>query len=165
MNKGKAKSIRIYTDGACSGNPGPGGWAVVWCDGDEIQDRRGGEKQTTNNRMELIAVVEAIKWVLKSEKSNLYTIYSDSAYVHNAITKGWIQAWQARGWKTTAGDPVKNQELWQELDALLRVCNHMLMFCKVKGHNGLPMNEYADKIAKSEVVKQQYKIREDARCK
>lgn len=165
MNKGKV--IRIYTDGACSGNPGPGGWATVWCDGDEITDRRGGESQTTNNRMELLAALEALKWICKSEKSNQYEIYSDSAYVVNALTKGWIFNWRLRGWKTSTGEPVKNKETWQELESTINALSlngYTISFHKVKGHNGLPMNEYADKIAKSEVVKQQYKIREGARC-
>ena len=87
------KTIRIYTDGACSGNPGPGGWATVWCDGDKLKDHRGGEPNTTNNKMELLAVLEALRWICKQRKSKSvsYEIYSDSAYVVNAITKCWLE--------------------------------------------------------------------------
>lgn len=157
------KTIRIYTDGACSGNPGPGGWATVWCDGDALKDHRGGEPQTTNNRMELLAVLEALRWICKQGKSKLvaYEIYSDSAYVVNAITKCWLQNWRMHKWKTSSGDEVKNKEIWQQMDKLLSKVRtgYQVSFHEVKGHAGDPMNEYADKIAKSEATKQQYKIR------
>lgn len=157
----KNKVVRIYTDGACSGNPGPGGWATVWCDGDNIIDRRGGEPLTTNNRMELLAVLEALKWISSENKSVAYEVYSDSAYVINAITKCWLQGWRMRGWKTSSGDEIKNIEVWKQLyNLLVKVqSTHKVTFYKVKGHNGDPMNEYADKIARSEVVRQQYACR------
>lgn len=159
------KTIRIYTDGACSGNPGPGGWATVWCDGDKLKDHRGGEPNTTNNKMELLAVLEALRWICKQRKSKSvsYEIYSDSAYVVNAITKCWLQSWRMQGWKTSSGDPVKNKEVWQQVDQTLSTIRmqFQVSFHKVKGHAGDPMNEYADKIAKSEATKQQYNTRKD----
>lgn len=160
-----SKIVRIYTDGACSGNPGPGGWAMVWCDGDKLHDHRGGEPETTNNRMELLAVLDALQWICsqKRSKSIKYEIHSDSAYVVNAITKCWLQSWRMRGWKTSAGDPVKNKEVWQQVEQVLvkAQATHLVSFCKVKGHSGNPMNEYADKVAKSEAMRQQYKMRDD----
>lgn len=153
------KIVRIYTDGACSGNPGPGGWATVWCDDDKVKDKRGGEPLTTNNRMELLAVLEALRWIKSKSKTTVYEIHSDSAYVINAITKCWLQGWRMRGWKTSSGDQIKNLEVWQQLyDALAEVqsAHYQVTFHKVKGHSGNPINEYADKIAKSEATKQQY---------
>lgn len=155
-----SKIVRIYTDGACSGNPGPGGWATVWCDGDDkVQDRRGGEPLTTNNRMELLAVLEALRWIKSNNKTTVYEIYSDSAYVINAITKCWLQGWRMRGWQTSSGDQIKNLEVWQQLYNVLtevQSAHYQVTFHKVKGHSGDPINEYADKIAKSETAKQQY---------
>jgi len=146
--------MRYYTDGACSGNPGAGGWAVVWSlQNDQVLWRSGCDKYATNNKMELLAVVEALKQILEHNKRNcVYKVYSDSAYVVNAINKGWLYQWRMRGWKTASGDPVKNIGLWKRVYRLLRqlqVNDRQVLFVKVKGHSGNPLNEYADKIAKA----------------
>lgn len=138
--------IRIFTDGACSGNPGPGGWAARilhdtgWA---EISDW---ESDTTNNRMELRAVVEAIRHELCKDKK--LDIYSDSAYVVNAVNKGWLRTWHMNGWKTTTGDSVKNVDLWMDLYNLLRQ-NRNVNIIKIKGHNGDANNERVDALAKN----------------
>lgn len=155
--------VRLYTDGACSGNPGPGGWAVVWYNGKgKILDKRGGSNNTTNNRMELVAVLEALKLIQSKSNKVTYDVCSDSAYVVNAINNGWLYNWRINSWQTALGDPVKNADVWQELYRTLvslKMDGYHIVFIKVKGHSGNPMNEYADKIAKSEVTKQQLDLR------
>jgi len=137
----QATPITIYTDGACKGNPGPGGWGVWMKYGEHEKELWGGEKQTTNNRMELTAVIQA----LSSLKRRCHVIlYTDSEYVRNGITS-WIHGWKKRGWLTADKKPVKNVELWQELEA--QSLKHHVDWRWVKGHAGDPGNERADMLA------------------
>lgn len=149
--------INIYTDGSCSENPGPGGWCVVLNAEDACKTLSGGAKSTTNNRMELTAVIEAVKWIMRlNVLTDIFVIYSDSAYVINSITKGWLDRWKTNGWKTKQGHDIKNRDLWEELDAAIicsAVTGHNIFFEKVKGHNGNAFNELADSIAKTESQK------------
>jgi ribonuclease HI len=138
--------VTIYTDGACKGNPGPGGWGAWLKSGAHERELFGGEKLTTNNRMELTAVIEALS-ALKARTQ--VTIYTDSEYVRNGITT-WIHGWKTRGWKTADKKPVKNLELWQRLDALRE--RHDVTWRWVKGHNGDPGNERADGLANKGVA-------------
>ncbi|MDO5756114.1 MAG: ribonuclease HI [Rhodobacterales bacterium] len=136
-----------YTDGACSGNPGPGGWGTLLraMDGDNILKERclkGGEANTTNNRMELLAAINALETLAKP---STLTIVTDSQYVKNGVT-GWIHGWKRNGWKTAAKKPVKNAELWQRLDAAQ--ARHDVTWEWVKGHAGHPENERADELAR-----------------
>lgn len=133
--------VTIYTDGACKGNPGPGGWGAWLRAGQHEKELFGGEPLTTNNRMELTAVIEALT-TLKRPCS--VAIYTDSEYVKNGITT-WIHNWKRRGWRTADGKPVKNAELWRRLDEL--VAGHQLSWHWVKGHAGDPGNERADALA------------------
>lgn len=133
--------IEIYTDGACKGNPGPGGWGAWLRAGAHEKELWGGEPLTTNNRMELTAVIEALS-ALKSHSR--VAIHTDSEYVKNGITT-WIHGWKARGWTTSDRKPVKNVDLWQKLDALSR--QHQVSWHWVRGHNGHPGNERADSLA------------------
>lgn len=137
-----------YTDGACSGNPGPGGWGalLVAREGDTVIKTRelcGGEAETTNNRMELLAAITALETL---ERATTLTIITDSAYVKDGITK-WIHGWKARGWKTAAKKPVKNEDLWRRLDAA--TARHNVTWEWVKGHAGHPENEKADELARA----------------
>ncbi|MGH1354711.1 MAG: ribonuclease HI [Thalassovita sp.] len=136
-----------YTDGACSGNPGPGGWGVLLraMDGKKIVKERclsGGEPETTNNRMELLAAINALETLAKP---STLTVVTDSAYVKNGVT-GWIHGWKRNGWKTAARKPVKNVELWQRLDEAQ--ARHSVTWEWVKGHAGHPENERADELAR-----------------
>jgi ribonuclease HI len=133
--------ITIYTDGACKGNPGPGGWGAWLKSGNHEKELFGGEPHTTNNRMELTAVIEALS-TLKAPSQ--VAIYTDSEYVRNGITS-WIRNWKTRGWLTADRKPVKNVELWQRLDAL--AARHRVSWHWVKGHAGDPGNERADALA------------------
>jgi ribonuclease HI len=142
------KNVVLYTDGACSGNPGVGGWACVLIYKNHQKQLSGSEKQTTNNRMELKAVIEGLK--LLKEKCNV-EVYSDSAYVVNAVSKGWIEQWQLRGWKTSNKEPVQNQDLWTALLDLLS--KHKVTFIKVKGHADNELNNLCDKLAVEEIKK------------
>lgn len=141
--------VRIYTDGACSGNPGPGGWGAILLFDSFKETISGGEKTTTNNRMELKAVIESIKLALRLGEKKLH-IYSDSAYVVNAVKNEWIKKWERNGWKTISGDDVKNKDLWVELVELLKT-NRGIHLIKVAGHSGDKYNELVDKLAKKEV--------------
>ena len=133
--------VVIYTDGACKGNPGPGGWGAWLRSGEHEKELFGGEAGTTNNRMELTAVIEA----LASLKRNCdVVVYTDSEYVKNGIST-WIHGWKSRGWKTADGKPVKNVELWQRLEALASL--HKVEWRWVRGHTGDPGNERADALA------------------
>lgn len=134
--------VEIYTDGACSGNPGPGGWGAILRYGDVEKEMRGGASDTTNNRMELTAAIEALEALKRPCKVTLYT---DSAYLKDGITK-WISRWKINGWKTSAKKPVKNAELWQRLEAALG--DHEISWNWVKGHAGHPENERADELAR-----------------
>jgi len=135
------KQITIYTDGACKGNPGPGGWGVLLQYGGHEKELYGGEQETTNNRMELTAVIEALKQVKYSCHIDLY---SDSSYVLNGITQ-WLANWKKNNWKTAAKKAVKNEDLWRELDQLVQT--HQINWHWVKGHAGEPGNERADELA------------------
>ncbi len=135
--------VVIYTDGACKGNPGPGGWGVLLLAGPHRKELFGGERETTNNRMELTAVIEALR-ALKRPCD--VTLYLDSEYVRKGITE-WIHGWKAKGWKTAAKQPVKNAELWQVLDHLVSTSGHRIEWRWVKGHAGDPGNEKADALA------------------
>ena len=141
--------VRIYTDGACKGNPGPGGWGAVLLSGDSERELCGGEPLTTNNRMELLAVIEALAAL---KRPCQVTLYLDSEYVRKGITE-WIVGWKARGWRTAARQPVKNVDLWQRLDALVAGAGHAIDWRWVKGHSGDPGNERADRLANQGVEK------------
>ena len=133
----------IYTDGACKGNPGPGGWGALLTSGATEKELFGGELGTTNNRMEMTAVIEALAAL---KKPSAVILYLDSQYVLKGITE-WIHGWKARGWRTAAKAPVKNVDLWQKLDALLVSSSHRIDWRWVKGHSGDPGNELADALA------------------
>ena len=134
--------IEIFTDGACSGNPGPGGWGAILRSGDTERELFGGELLTTNNRMEMMAVIEALRALKKPVAAKVHT---DSQYVQKGISE-WIHGWKRRGWKTAAKDPVKNEDLWRELDRL--AAQHDIEWIWVKGHAGHPENERADVLAR-----------------
>jgi ribonuclease HI len=133
--------VVIYTDGACSGNPGPGGWGAVLRYGDEVKELKGGEALTTNNRMELKAATEALNALKRSCDVELHT---DSQYVKNGLTT-WIKGWKKNGWRTADKKPVKNMELWQALDEAVQ--RHTITWHWVKGHAGDEGNERADQLA------------------
>ena len=135
------KQVRAFTDGACSGNPGPGGWGAVLQFGDHERELHGGAADTTNNRMELTAAIEALKALSEPCRVSLTT---DSKYVKDGITQ-WLADWKRNGWKTAAKKPVKNQDLWQALDH--ESSRHEIDWCWVKGHSGHPENERADRLA------------------
>lgn len=148
------KNIEIYTDGSSLGNPGRGGWGtVVVADGKIIEEIGGYDKDTTNNRMELQAAIEAIKYINKNYKNSQVTIHADSAYVLGGITN-WIFGWEKNDWKTANKKAVLNQELWKELIALVRDFRGKIIWQKVKGHSGHIHNERADEIATSCAAKQ-----------
>ncbi len=135
------KKVEIFTDGACKGNPGPGGWGALLRAGNHQKELFGGEPNTTNNRMELTAAIEALKALNQSCKVELTT---DSQYVRKGITE-WLEGWKAKGWKNSAKKPVKNVDLWQLLDE--QVKRHQVNWHWVKGHSGHPENELADQLA------------------
>lgn len=142
------KKVEIFTDGACSGNPGPGGWgAILRCNGTE-KELSGGEKNTTNNRMELTAVISALK-ALKYPCE--VSITTDSKYVFDSVTKGWVYSWQKNGWRKADKKPALNPDLWTELLALLDT--HNVTFHWVKGHNEHPENERCDRLAVAQCEK------------
>ncbi len=141
-------NVTIYTDGACSGNPGPGGWAAVLLYGDNRKEISGGSKNTTNNIMEITAVIEALK-CLKFECEA--KVHSDSAYVVNCFNNGWIQKWKKNNWQTASKEPVKNKELWEELYNLVQ--KHKVEFIKVKGHSNVELNNRCDELARAEISK------------
>lgn len=140
------EEITIYTDGACSGNPGPGGWGAILMYKDNKKEISGGKKDTTNNVMELTAVIEALKLLKYPCKVNLY---SDSAYVVNAFVQKWIFGWQKNNWKTADKKDVKNKELWQELVRLTKI--HDVTFIKVKGHADNEYNNRCDELARKAI--------------
>ena len=137
------EEVTIYTDGACSGNPGPGGWGAILMMGENKKEISGGSANTTNNIMELTAVIEALKMLKRPCKVN---VYSDSAYVVNAFIQKWIYGWMKKGWKTAGNEPVKNKELWQELYELTKI--HNVTFNKVKGHADNEFNNRCDELAR-----------------
>ena len=139
---GAKPAVVVYTDGACSGNPGPGGWGAILISGAHRKELSGGEAGTTNNRMELMAAIQALEALNKPTKAELHT---DSKYVQDGIHK-WIHGWKKNGWKTAARTPVKNAELWQRLDAARN--RHEVDWRWVKGHAGHAENERADELAR-----------------
>lgn len=135
------KQVTIYSDGACRGNPGPGGWGALLMHGDHRRELHGGAANTTNNRMEMTAVIEALNTLNEACDISLYT---DSQYVLRGMTE-WLAGWKAKGWKTASRKPVKNADLWQQLDSAC--ARHEIRWHWVKGHNGDPGNERADSLA------------------
>lgn len=142
------KEVVIYTDGACSKNPGPGGWGAVLRFGPHSREISGSEPDTTNNRMELTAAVQALK-ALKEPCE--VTLYSDSAYLINTFQQGWLTKWQLNGWKTSNKGPVENQDLWRQLLEL--TARHHVTWVKVKGHSDNELNNRCDKMARDEIKK------------
>jgi ribonuclease HI len=143
-----SKGVEIWTDGACSGNPGPGGWGAVLRFGEAEKELSGGEPETTNNRMELLAAIAALEALTRPCVVDLTT---DSQYVRKGMTE-WLAGWKAKGWKTASKQPVKNQDLWQRLDALN--AKHEVRWHWVKGHAGHPENERCDALARGEIARQ-----------
>jgi ribonuclease HI len=133
--------VEIYTDGACRGNPGPGGWGALLSAGEHVKELSGAEPLTTNNRMELTAVIRGLEALKRPSQVRIYT---DSEYVRRGITE-WVRSWKARGWKTADRKPVKNQDLWERLDTL--AAGHQIEWRWVKGHAGIPGNERVDRLA------------------
>ena len=140
-----AARVEIFTDGACSGNPGPGGWGAVLRWNGVEKELSGGAARTTNNRMEMMAAIRALESLKRAVPVDLYT---DSTYVRDGITK-WLPAWKERGWKTAAKKPVKNQDLWQRLEAAMG--GHDVKWHWVRGHAGHPENERADELARKAI--------------
>jgi ribonuclease HI len=136
------KEVTVYTDGACSGNPGPGGWGAILIYGEHEKEISGGASETTNNRMELTAVVEALS---RLKEPCSVTVYSDSAYIVNGINQKWLEKWKKNGWLTSQKKPVENQDLWKKLDELMQV--HRVRFEKVKGHSDDERNNRCDRLA------------------
>ena len=140
------KEVTIYTDGACSGNPGPGGWGAILIYGENKKEISGREKETTNNIMEITAVIESLK-LLKYPCD--VKLYSDSAYVVNAFNKNWVESWQKNGWINSKKEEVKNKELWKELIELTKT--HNVTFIKVKGHSDNEFNNRCDELARDAI--------------
>ena len=138
---GAPASVRIYTDGACSGNPGPGGWGAILLYGDQKREISGGEAHTTNNRMELLAAIEALEALKRPCRVDLFT---DSQYLRQGVT-AWIHGWKARGWLTADRKPVKNEDLWRRIDAARQ--RHAVVWHWVKGHASDPLNNRVDALA------------------
>lgn len=140
------KEVIIYTDGACSHNPGPGGWAAVLLYGSHQREISGGARETTNNRMELMAVIEALKCLKEPCRVKLH---SDSAYITNCFQQKWYAKWIKNGWVTSSKKPVENKDLWQELLSLYE--KHQVKFIKVKGHSDVALNNRCDELARAAV--------------
>ncbi|MEX0845640.1 MAG: ribonuclease HI [Balneolaceae bacterium] len=140
--------VIVYTDGACSGNPGPGGWGAILIWNGKQKELSGGDAQTTNNRMEMQAVIQALKAL---NKPCIVKIHSDSALIINAFTQGWIENWQKRGWRKADKKPVENKELWQAMLEAMKP--HDVHWVKVKGHSGIELNERVDQLAVAESQK------------
>jgi ribonuclease HI len=138
-------TVEIFTDGACSGNPGPGGWGAILRWRGEEKELSGGEPETTNNRMEMMAAIRALEALTRPAQVRLHT---DSAYLRDGIMR-WIHAWKAKGWKTADKKPVKNVDLWQRLEAAAE--RHDVEWIWVRGHSGHPENERADKLARAAI--------------
>ncbi|MFD0711904.1 ribonuclease HI [Paenibacillus sp. GCM10027626] len=140
------KEVEIYTDGACSGNPGPGGYGAVLFYGKHMKEISGGEKDSTNNRMEIRAVIEALKLLKEPCKAK---VYSDSAYVVNCFHKNWLKGWLRNGWVNSKGQPVENRDLWQMLWSLMQ--QHQVTYIKVKGHSDNKWNNRCDELARAAI--------------
>lgn len=156
--------IRVYTDGACSGNPGPGGWAMVFNKAEGCETYSGRDTSTTNNRMELTAVLKClseIRRIRRRDKSSQFEVYSDSAYVVNALNNGWLPRWKMIGWKTKTGSDIKNRDLWEQVYVQ---CSRLtadgcdVKFIKVRGHAGNTFNELVDRLAKQESMQAQAEL-------
>ena len=139
--------LKIWTDGSCLGNPGPGGWAFIATNGKDVSERNGGEANTTNNRMELTAVIKALSAAKKHDEIEIHT---DSQYVKNGMEK-WVRQWKNNNWKNAEKKPVKNKELWQQLDELAQ--QKSIKWVWVKGHAGQEMNERCDELARNAAEK------------
>ena len=137
-----SQAVELWADGACSGNPGPGGWGAVLRLGDRVRELSGRDPQTTNNRMELTAVLEGLRALTRPVD---VVIHVDSSYVERAFTQGWLEAWRRNGWRTAGKQPVKNRDLWEQLAA--EVERHRVTWKRVKGHSGVELNERADALA------------------
>ena len=135
--------VVMYTDGACSGNPGPGGWGAVMVSGKYHKELSGGERETTNNRMEMMAIIKGAEALKRGCSVDIYT---DSTYVMKGMTE-WLEGWKQRGWRTASKQPVKNVDLWQRLEKALN--RHEVKWFWVKGHSGVPGNERADELARN----------------
>ena len=144
-SENSAKSVIIHTDGACSGNPGPGGWGAILTSGEHEKELRGGDAHTTNNRMELMAAIAALEALKRPSTVEMHT---DSKYVQDGISK-WIHGWKKKGWKTADKKPVKNEDLWRILDD--EMARHEIHWVWVAGHSGHPENERADQLARSAI--------------
>ena len=142
------KEVTVFTDGACSGNPGPGGWGAILRFGEHEKELSDGEAETTNNRMELSAVIAALSALKEPCR---VTVVTDSKYVSDAVTLGWAEGWRKKGWKRAGGAPAQNPDLWEKLLNLLKV--HEVKFVWVKGHDGHPENERCDRLAVAESQK------------
>lgn len=142
MSESRKPHVVIYTDGACSGNPGPGGWGAIMMSGPHRKEISGGEANTTNNRMELFAAIAALEALKRPSQVDLHT---DSSYLRNGITQ-WIHGWKRNGWRTADRKPVKNAELWQRLEEATH--RHQITWHWIKGHAGQPENERADELAR-----------------
>ena len=140
------KTVTIYTDGACSGNPGPGGWGAILMYGAHKRELSGGEANTTNNRMELTAVIQALSLL---KEPCIVELWSDSKYVIDGLSKGWAKGWKARGWVKSDKKPVENQDLWQELLKLTAI--HKVKWIKVRGHADNPLNNRCDELARAAI--------------
>lgn len=149
--------IRIYTDGACSENPGPGGWAMVVNTENACDQFSGGEASTTNNRMELTGMVKALRYIATQGNSrDIYEVYCDSAYVVNSINNKWLERWKLNGWKTKQGEDIKNRDLWEQIGECfkrIRKQEQQVVLIKIKGHAGNTFNELVDKLARAESMK------------
>ncbi len=135
-------TVELWTDGACSGNPGPGGWAAILRWNGNERELVGGEQMTTNNRMELMSVIAGLEAITRPMR---VLVHTDSAYVEQAFAQRWLEEWRRNGWKTAAKKPVKNRDLWERLDAAVN--GHDVEFVRVKGHAGVELNERADQLA------------------
>jgi ribonuclease HI len=142
------KNVGIYTDGACSGNPGPGGWAAILIYNGKERIVSGGEPATTNNRMELTAAIQGLEML--NQRCGV-SLYSDSAYLIGALTKGWLERWRLNAWRTAGKDDVKNRDLWEEIAALC--VQHEIAWVKVKGHSDNEYNNRCDGLARAEIAK------------
>ena len=137
-----SEAVELWTDGACSGNPGPGGWAAILRWNGHVKEVSGGEPQTTNNRMELMSVIEGLRALTRPVD---VVVHVDSAYVESAFTQGWIDRWRQNGWRTAGKQPVKNRDLWEALAE--EVGRHRVTWRRVAGHSGVELNERADRLA------------------
>jgi ribonuclease HI len=142
MDQKPIKSIQIFSDGACSGNPGPGGWGAILRYKNNEKEISGGQRNTTNNQMELMAVISALETLKEPCQVEIFT---DSQYIANAFNKGWLAAWQKNGWRTSGKKPVKNKELWERL--VVQAEKHELQWSWIRGHSGHPENERCDQLA------------------